>query len=350
MAVWDTFLLNDELDLLESRLAVLSDVVDHFVVVEADRTFTGREKPLHLTTNLDRFARWQGKLIPVAVTLDPDGNAWEREHAQERAQREALQHLADDDLLLVGDVDEIPHPHVVAYLKSHLDEPLRLVMRHALYRANWVLSEPWEEGTVAARGSQLDDRMIAQSLGVVPESWEGYRETLLPGAGWHVSYLGGPADLVRKLGAFSHQELNTARDREPRHLERMYRHRVDLTGRRLLEVVGVDDLDATQQALRAIRPDWFDDDGSTPPRWRRRGVRTWTWARRSPRLPDWLVRGLDPVIDRPTAGLPVLAVLAAADRVRESRRRHRPAPVSWKRGRWLEPIADRTTPGQGDEG
>lgn len=339
MAVWDTVLLNDELDLLELRLRVLGDVVDRFVVVEADRTFTGAPKPLHLTDNLDRFSRWRGQLAPVVARLDPDApSAWSREHAQERAQKQALDGLGADDLLLVGDVDEIPHPHVVGHLAQHLDEPVRLVMQHALYRGNWVLRDLWEEGTVAGRGRDLGHRMIADSLGDVPDSWEGYQEPLLPAAGWHFSYLGGPEDLLRKLGAFSHQELNTSRDRSAGSLEQIYRYQVDLTGRRLLDVMGAGDLDPVQRALLDLRPDWFDFSPPSSRMWRRRGVRTWMWARRSARLPDTVVRAGDRLVRSGPLGLPVLAGLALADTMRESRRRKRPSPVAWKRGRWLEPV------------
>src|SRR3954470_19749172 len=137
VAVWDTVLLNDELDLLELRLRVLGDIVDRFVVVEADRTFTGLPKPLHLADNRHRFTPWRDKLVPVVATLDAQApSPWDREHQQERRQRDALSGLDADDLLVVGDIDEVPHPHVLRHLAERLATPTRLVMRHALYRGN----------------------------------------------------------------------------------------------------------------------------------------------------------------------------------------------------------------------
>ena len=41
MTIFDTFTFYNELDLLELRLIILGDVVDHFVINEANITFTG---------------------------------------------------------------------------------------------------------------------------------------------------------------------------------------------------------------------------------------------------------------------------------------------------------------------
>ncbi|KAH9382247.1 hypothetical protein HPB48_014740 [Haemaphysalis longicornis] len=41
--------LNHELDLLEIRVNELRDSVDYYVIVEANYTFFGTRKPLHLT-------------------------------------------------------------------------------------------------------------------------------------------------------------------------------------------------------------------------------------------------------------------------------------------------------------
>jgi beta-1,4-mannosyl-glycoprotein beta-1,4-N-acetylglucosaminyltransferase len=39
MKIYDTFTFFNELDLLEIRLNILNDVVDYFVLVEANKTF-----------------------------------------------------------------------------------------------------------------------------------------------------------------------------------------------------------------------------------------------------------------------------------------------------------------------
>ena len=46
MKIYDCFTFYNELDLLEMRLEILSDSVDFFVLVEANKTHSGREKEL----------------------------------------------------------------------------------------------------------------------------------------------------------------------------------------------------------------------------------------------------------------------------------------------------------------
>jgi beta-1,4-mannosyl-glycoprotein beta-1,4-N-acetylglucosaminyltransferase len=47
--VYDCFIFFNELDLLEIRLNELDDIVDKFVLVEADRTFQNSEKSIFIS-------------------------------------------------------------------------------------------------------------------------------------------------------------------------------------------------------------------------------------------------------------------------------------------------------------
>jgi hypothetical protein len=252
--------------------------------------------------------------------------------------------MADDDLLLLGDVDEIPFPHALGYLARNLEVPTRLMQRHTLYRANWVLPAPWELGPFACRGAQIDNPMAAHMLGVPIPNWGLYQEPLLPDAGWHFSFLGGAEDVKTKLAAYSHQEQNRPRDHDPGNLDRMFRHRIDLPGRNLLTVQREAELDEVQRMLYTMRPDYFDFS-PMPTTARRRAVRSWTWARRSPRLAGnlALVNWGDRRIERsgPLA-LPFVAAMALVDRARDERRRRRGHEsldfIKQKRGPVLAPV------------
>ena len=69
MTIFDTFTFYNELDLLELRLNILGDVVDYFVINEANITFTGKPKPLYYQENKERFKKWEDKIIHH-VTID----------------------------------------------------------------------------------------------------------------------------------------------------------------------------------------------------------------------------------------------------------------------------------------
>ena len=134
--VLDCFLFNDELDLLEHRLRVLSPVVSTFVIVESTMTFQGGSKPLHLSEHWARFEQWEAKIRRVILRDLPGDITWEREYAQHRAIKATLTDYAPDDLVLVGDCDEIPFPEVIEQLREDQRPPTRLHMRHAVYWAN----------------------------------------------------------------------------------------------------------------------------------------------------------------------------------------------------------------------
>ena len=44
MKIFDCFIFNNEVELLELRLNILNDVVDKFVIIEGNSTFSGKKK------------------------------------------------------------------------------------------------------------------------------------------------------------------------------------------------------------------------------------------------------------------------------------------------------------------
>ena len=65
--VWDAVPINSELDILDARIHELNEVVDHFVVVEAPYTFSGKRKPLYFNENKERFAEFAHKIKHIIV-------------------------------------------------------------------------------------------------------------------------------------------------------------------------------------------------------------------------------------------------------------------------------------------
>ena len=60
--IYNAFLFFNELELLEIRLDELYDIVDYFVIVESDRTFTNKPKPLYFNESKSRFERFLDKI------------------------------------------------------------------------------------------------------------------------------------------------------------------------------------------------------------------------------------------------------------------------------------------------
>lgn len=333
MAIWDAFLFNDEMALLDVRLRHLAGTVDHVVVVEGDRTFSGRPKPLHFADSGIDTSWFPGTVEGVVVHLPETATkAWDRENAQRAGLGAHLvEHADPEDLLLIGDIDELPRPEVLVRLARTLRTPARLRMVDALYHANWHQPRPWTLGPVVTRLDGLDHPSVRGTLGERLPDDARFVEEFVPDAGWHVSFLGGPDAIVAKLAAYSHQELNTAANREAAHLRACHRYGVHFAGWAPLRRRRGRDLDAGLAALADARPELFDLE--TPPMpLRGRAWCAWAWLR--PRAPEVLRAWID---QHPRAALALLgAPLAALQVMRDVRHRFEPIP-RWPAGKEFRP-------------
>lgn len=150
MKVIDVFTFNGEYDLLEIRLNILSDYVDEFIIVEFPETFSGKQKPLYYEEQKKRYSKWADKIKYVVPTLYKEkymalangspntdygkgAKHWLTEFCQKESIKEALTHLNDDDIVFVGDVDEIWDKDALAW--SHAPFKLELAV-YAYYLNN----------------------------------------------------------------------------------------------------------------------------------------------------------------------------------------------------------------------
>ena len=196
--IFDCFLFFNELDLLECRLRELEDTPVRHVIAEAPFTFQGNPKPMYYAENRERFAPWGDRIIHIAVHEDvayKDHTSWQREAAQRRCLSRGLGYASPDDLILLGDVDEIPRASVV---KKTMGNPVALEMQARTFAVDWLHPSPWY-GTVTARVKYAGDL----------ENLRNHRKSLLriPNAGWHFSWLGGVDAIKEKASAFSHDDL-----------------------------------------------------------------------------------------------------------------------------------------------
>jgi len=63
MKVLDAFLMSSEVNLLEIRLNELDSVVDYFLIVESNATFTGLPKETFFANNKERFSKFSHKIV-----------------------------------------------------------------------------------------------------------------------------------------------------------------------------------------------------------------------------------------------------------------------------------------------
>ena len=107
----------DEDLVLDLRLNVLNDYVDKFVIAEATKDHTGRNKKLNF--NIENFSKFKEKINYIIVddlpmNLKSFKKDWPVHHLRDQYQRNALsrgyKNYSDDDLIMISDIDEIPDP------------------------------------------------------------------------------------------------------------------------------------------------------------------------------------------------------------------------------------------------
>lgn len=201
------------------------------MLVEADRTFTYKPKPLHYKQRADEFDAFAHKMTSYNCELPefPQGahddykRGWNREHYQRECIRTFLNALPageaplPSDIVLLSDVDEIPRREPLLALKSCAVDPSELsagfvfVQRQHAYTFYFELSEmsDWPgyalwPGTVAVDAATF--------LKVGPGTVRFLRDDRKTprrfyDAGWHFSPFpfGDPSRIVDKLGAWAHQ-------------------------------------------------------------------------------------------------------------------------------------------------
>lgn len=236
--VYDCVMFFDELDMLELRFNILNDVVDYFVVCEAEETHSGQPKPLNILANWDRFKQWQHKMIYVNAGALSNGlrNSWQRENYHRMCIAEGLMSAERNDWIIVSDVDEIPAPEQVAKLhnlETATEPPYRypavkFEIAFYYYDMNHRVEQGWAVG--AARFEVERDPNRIRTCSMVNNK----PELELIG-GWHFSYFGGPQAIIRKHAAFMHHADPVIADlpHDPAYISNVIQSSTDLYGRDL---------------------------------------------------------------------------------------------------------------------
>lgn len=236
--IYDCVIIRDELDILELRLKILNDKVDKFVICEADKTFTNISKPYTFLENFSRFEKWQDKIIYLPIELDdsglnfskkdtefnPKSAAWQFEYQQRNALIYGLENIDSDDIIMLGDVDEIPNPENI----KDIQNPTSCVMSFYYYFINNKSIGPQDKiwrGTTILKGSHLKQ---FPSIQYIRENAWSFSQVI---GGWHWSYLGGKEVIKNKIQSFSHTEYNNESFYNDNHIEYCLNHGKDIFNR-----------------------------------------------------------------------------------------------------------------------
>ena len=223
----DSILFFNELDLLELRLEELYDHVDIFLIVESDKTFTGKPKSLFYKNNSNRFSKWSDKIchyvvddMPTSVTNEELTNfttiesqktiEFYREAHQRNSIGRALKELdiKFDDIVIVSDVDEFPNTNIFKNLNINLPYgPVVFKQKWLVWNKQLEKMHYWMGSTAFYYSHVISNNKIFQKTR--DERW-GENKTLFytqENGGFHFSWFGDFDFIREKLKSFSHIEL-----------------------------------------------------------------------------------------------------------------------------------------------
>jgi beta-1,4-mannosyl-glycoprotein beta-1,4-N-acetylglucosaminyltransferase len=229
--IYDCFTLFNELDLLEIRLRIMNDKVDYFVIAEANKTHTGKDKPLYFEQNRERYNEFLNKIIYIPVTDMPnveiDLNRWSGSGKSkennpawilERHQRDCLKrgliNIKDDDIIIISDLDEIIDPKI---LDTNIQGVYKAELKWCCFFANRVKGTcNW--GAVIGRGKHFSN----------PNAWRDSGLPVIKNAGWHLSWLGGVDSIIEKVEAFAEMQENKPENKDRERIARCLNNDEDM--------------------------------------------------------------------------------------------------------------------------
>ena len=215
MKIYDCFTFFNEFDLLELRLRELYDHVDYFVLVEADRTFQNNPKPFYYRDNIERFEPWLDKIFSISMSgLPEDTDTWGRERFQRDAIMNGLSEADSNDIIMIGDIDEIPRIETVDRLRSSTQSIWGFRMPLFNFKFNYMMytQDYYSVWSGAIRRGLLnspeDFRRMRHVLNQCQYNFSDDNVEIIEHAGWHFTYLGSEQFARDKIQSFAHDETN----------------------------------------------------------------------------------------------------------------------------------------------
>ena len=236
----DAFTYFNEKELVELRLKYLNSIVDYFVVIESNITFTGKEKkwnfPDVLKNNLKEFAH-KIQYHQLNIKLEEIKNEepwiidnikgddfWRIENFQRNHIKVACKKFSDDDILIISDLDEIPSIKKLNFiLSSDFKKIAPVALEQYLFHldCNYLRLESWR-GSIVTTMKNCN----AQS----PQRFRTLRNRIshFTDGGWSFSSFGGYERVKEKIESYAHSEHNNDKFKNPEHIANCQRTGADL--------------------------------------------------------------------------------------------------------------------------
>ena len=253
MKLCDCFMYFDEDLVLDLRLNILNNYVDKFVIAEATKDHTGKDKKLNF--NINNFSKFKNKISYIIVKDMPTNlkfykKNWPVHHLRDQHQRNALargyEDSNDDDLIMISDIDEIPDPNKIkifdvknkyaCFIQKNFQAKINLLN---ISDKNWM-------GTKIIKKKYIKSPQWLRNIKTAkPSFWKFYKPRqpqLIYDGGWHFSFLKNPKGISKKIQSYSHSEYNKSIYTDEKKIAERINNRIDIFDRNFkYEKIDIDD-------------------------------------------------------------------------------------------------------------
>ena len=242
MKLCDCFMYFDEDLVLDLRLNILNNYVDKFVIAEATKDHTGKDKKLNF--NINNFSKFKNKISYIIVEDMPTNlkfykKNWPVHHLRDQHQRNALargyEDSNDEDLIMISDIDEIPDPNKIkifdvknkyaCFIQKNFQSKINLLN---ISDKNWM-------GTKIIKKKYIKSPQWLRNIKTAkPSFWKFYKPRqpqLIYDGGWHFSFLKNPKGISKKIQSYSHSEYNKSIYTDEKKIAERINNRIDIFDR-----------------------------------------------------------------------------------------------------------------------
>ncbi len=220
----------DEDLLLDLRLNTLNKFVKKFVITEATYTHNGDKKKLNFDIN--KFKKFKDKINYIVVERQPQNilelkendskdvkgeklilNGMARDYFQRESIQKGLGNVADEDLIFISDLDEIPNINGLDFSKIK-NNIIIFEQKIFYYKLNLFYQDYNWYGTKATKRKNfispqwlrnIKSRKYSKFRLDILFSKKKYSNLLfVKNGGWHFTCLKTPEELEKKLRNFAH--------------------------------------------------------------------------------------------------------------------------------------------------
>jgi hypothetical protein len=190
------------------------DHVDYMVLVEANHTFQNEPKHFNFKNRMKEYEHYD-KLIYIGVEDMPlSADPWVNERHQRDSIMLGIEDAADDDVIIIGDIDEILRPSTIQELRKQQAQIYGFRMPLFNFKFNYMLvtQDCYSVWSGAIQKGLLESpeefRRQRHSLNNLGWNYNDGSVAVIEHAGWHFTYLGNDEFARNKIQSFAHADDN----------------------------------------------------------------------------------------------------------------------------------------------